>query len=425
MNVSRSRFLSLLGLTGALAGSAAPALAKLPPWFPLPPPLRPKVPKRALVLSGAGARGAYEAGVLKWLFKDIDTSGAPYDLICGTSAGAINASFAARGTAAAIADVGQLWLNIPQANVLELVPPAQHAVNAGQAFQESTEHGYPRKLKYLSKANGELKAMGPKEDLVNIMGVVNQDGINALVKKYPMDLADLKTSLIVTATNMTRFSSDAFFHFVGPAAARREELFRHAVVLTSISGTSVLQPSNRRFALTDDNLVKAVLASAAVPGVFPPVTVPIAENGTTDNFVDGGVANNTPISTAVAGGAADITVVIASAENEGMEKPPTTLPGLLQGSFSVIQRELLEDDLRLSLARNLLSRYRDYRGLRPSTVALLEMIQATEWEPITLHVIRPPAPLKLTTMGFNDGADLQSAFDEGYADAQKPEIFSL
>src|SRR5215467_13359074 len=210
MKVSRSGFLAVLGLAGAAAGAAAPAQAALPPWFPLPPPLKPKVPKRALVLSGAGARGAYEAGVLKWLFKDIDSNGAPFDLICGTSAGAINASFAARGTAAAIVDVGQLWLNMPQSNVLQLVPPAQHAVNAGQAFQESTEHGYPRKLRYLSKANGELKAMGPKEDLVKIMGVVNNDGINALVKKYPMSLADLKTSLIVTATNMTRFSSDTF-----------------------------------------------------------------------------------------------------------------------------------------------------------------------------------------------------------------------
>jgi len=147
MKVSRSSFLALLGLAGATAGAAAPANAKLPPWFPLPPPLRPKVPKRALVLSGAGARGAYEAGVLKWLFKDIDTNGPPYDIICGTSAGAINAAFAARATAAAIADVGQLWLNMPQSDIIELVPPAQHAVNAGQAFQESTEHGYPPKLK--------------------------------------------------------------------------------------------------------------------------------------------------------------------------------------------------------------------------------------------------------------------------------------
>jgi len=424
MNLSRSGFLTALGLLGA-AGAAMPASAALPPWFPLPPPLRPKTPRRALVLSGAGARGAYQAGVLKWLYKDVDASGSPYDLVVGTSAGAINAAFAARASSAAIADVGQLWLGMPNENILVLVPPVQHAVNAAQAFQQSSEHGFPRRLSYLNRANREIRAMGPKEDLVKVMGVINDDGIESLVKKYPMDLADIKTSLIVTATNMTRFSSDAFYYFTGPQASASRELFLRRFNFTSASGEHTISPSGQRFALTDANLVKAVLASTAVPGVFTPVEVPILEIGTSDTYVDGGVANNTPISTAVSIGATDVTVVIASSHNEGMSKPPETLPALLQASFAVIQRELLEDDIRLSVARNLLGRYRKTGGLNPETIALLESIQAREWEPITMRVIRPPQPLKLTTMGFNDGPDLQAAFDEGYSDAQHPIVFSI
>ena len=276
MRLSRFGFLGALGALGAF-GAASRADAALPPWFPLPPPLRPKVPPRAIVLSGAGARGAYEAGALKWLFKDTDTQGPPYDLICGTSAGAINAAFAARATSASIAQTAQLWLSMPQANILQLVPPAQHAVNAGQLFQESTEHGYPRKLSYLSRANRELKAMGPKEDLGTIMGVVSSDGIDGVVKKYPFTLSDMKTSLIVTATNMTRFSSDAFYHFTGSAAAQRSDYFLHHISLASSTGVGrTLETTGLRFALTEDNLVKAVLASAAVPGVFQPVAVPVA-----------------------------------------------------------------------------------------------------------------------------------------------------
>src|ERR1022692_2345830 len=114
MRVSRSGFLASLAALGVLS-EAAPSAAALPPWYPLPPPLKPKIPTRALVLSGAGARGAYEAGVLKWLFKDIDTNGPPYHLICGTSAGSINTAFAARATSASIAQVGKLWLDMPQA----------------------------------------------------------------------------------------------------------------------------------------------------------------------------------------------------------------------------------------------------------------------------------------------------------------------
>ena len=419
MDVSRSRFLAALGMLGAIGASGTSAAAALPPWFPLPPPLKPKAPKRALVLSGAGARGAYEAGALKWLFKDIDANGPPYDLICGTSAGAINTVFAACASSTLIAQVGQMWLDMPQANVLQLVPPAQHAVNAGEAFRESSEHGFPRKFSYLSRANRELKAMGPKEDLAKVLGVVSSDGINTLVRKYPLTLAAMKTSLIVTATNMTRFSSDAFYHFSGPGGDRQQANFLHRGSIESASGGSSLRFSGGQFALTEDNLVKTVLASAAVPGVFQPVDVPISETGATDTFVDGGVANNTPVSTAVSTGATDVTVLIASAAGEGMEKPPSTLPGLLQGSFSVIQRELLENDIKMALARNVLSRYRDYTGLSASTTAYLRGIQAQEWEPVTLRIIRPQAPLKLTAMGFNDGPDLQAAFDEGYADAQR------
>lgn len=423
MRLSRSGFLAALGTLGAF-GAAQPAEAALPPWWPLPPPLNPSLPQRALVLSGAGARGAYEAGALKWLFRDIDKTGSPYDITCGTSAGAINAAFAARATSASIAQVEQLWLGMPQANVLQLVPPAQHAANAAEAFRQSSEHGFPRKLRYLSEANRELKAMGPKEELAQVMGVVSSDGIDALVRKYPLDLGQMKTGLIVNATNMTRFSSDSFFHFVGPSADAQRRHFLQRFALTSLTGPTLRQ-SSARFALTADNLVKAVLASTAVPGVFQPVEVPIAENGAADLYVDGGVANNTPLSTAVNAGASDVTILIASSPNEGMTKPPESMPKLLQASFAVMQRELLEDDVRLSLARNLLSKFRNYGGLSAATVSLLHSFRSSDWQPITMRLIRPAQPLKLTVLGFNDGPDLQAAFDQGYADAQNPAVYSL
>src|SRR5574341_1271469 len=50
----------------------------------------------ALVLSGGGARGAYEAGVLSYLFQDLpERLGRParFDIVTGTSVGAIHACF--------------------------------------------------------------------------------------------------------------------------------------------------------------------------------------------------------------------------------------------------------------------------------------------------------------------------------------------
>ena len=50
-------------------------------------------------------------------------------------------------------------------------------------------------------------------------------------------------------------------------------------------------------------VVRAVLASAAIPGIFPPVRV----DGRT--LIDGGIANNAPISAALACGAQRIVVL--------------------------------------------------------------------------------------------------------------------
>jgi NTE family protein len=59
---------------------------------------KPTRPRRALVLSGGGARGAYEAGVLRFLFEALPhrLGHAPrIDIVSGTSVGAIHACFVA------------------------------------------------------------------------------------------------------------------------------------------------------------------------------------------------------------------------------------------------------------------------------------------------------------------------------------------
>lgn len=55
-------------------------------------------PRTALVLSGGGARGAYEAGVVSWLRDELPRAlgrQPRIDLFCGTSIGAVNACFLA------------------------------------------------------------------------------------------------------------------------------------------------------------------------------------------------------------------------------------------------------------------------------------------------------------------------------------------
>jgi NTE family protein len=58
-------------------------------------------PWRALVLSGGGARGAYEAGVLRYVFERLPRrmgSQPRIDTVTGTSVGAVHACFVAATT---------------------------------------------------------------------------------------------------------------------------------------------------------------------------------------------------------------------------------------------------------------------------------------------------------------------------------------
>lgn len=70
------------------------------------------VKKKALVLSGGGARGAYQAGVLRYL----EEIGWRPDIICGTSVGAINAC--AIGSGMDSQKLTELWLQLNQKHIM-------------------------------------------------------------------------------------------------------------------------------------------------------------------------------------------------------------------------------------------------------------------------------------------------------------------
>src|SRR5690606_37396294 len=81
--------------------------------------------RTALVLTGGGARAAYQAGVLKAVFRLVahERKGPctnPFEVICGTSAGAINATALACGAhspRAAMRHMLGIWANIRTADV--------------------------------------------------------------------------------------------------------------------------------------------------------------------------------------------------------------------------------------------------------------------------------------------------------------------
>ena len=77
--------------------------------------------KIGLVLSGGGARAAYQVGVLKAISELIDTPCCnPFPIICGTSAGGLNAAgIASRADCLsdAVAELEHVWANFKTADV--------------------------------------------------------------------------------------------------------------------------------------------------------------------------------------------------------------------------------------------------------------------------------------------------------------------
>lgn len=69
--------------------------------------------RRALILSGGGSKGAYQAGVIKYLLCDL---GLRYDIVCGVSVGALNAATLAMYSHGqekqAVEDMLETWMSI-------------------------------------------------------------------------------------------------------------------------------------------------------------------------------------------------------------------------------------------------------------------------------------------------------------------------
>jgi NTE family protein len=134
-----------------------------------------------------------------------------------------------------------------------------------------------------------------------------------------------------------------------------------------IIATDVLTGSEVR--LSEGPLIDAILASAAIPGVLPSVDWRGRE------LIDGGVANNTPISHAIDLGAERIFVLPTGHACELEDAPRSALGMIVHATTLLVHRRLADDIVR----------YRD----------------AAE-----LIVLPPPCPVRVQPMDFGQADDL-------------------
>jgi len=236
------------------------------------------------VLPGAGARGAYQVGVLKAVARLLpERAPNPFSVICGTSAGAINAAVLA-GRAAnferAVADMEEVWGNF----------------SADQVYRADDWTMLKTSLHWLAAAVfGGLGVRNPAALLDNsplralLQRNVRFDGIARAIEQGHLDAIAVTASAYATARSVTFFQA-------------RPEL----------AAWSRVRRIGRATPLTVDHL----MASAAVPFVFPPVQI------AGEFYGDGSMRHRAPLSPAIHLGADRMLIVGVRDERPDAEPPP-------------------------------------------------------------------------------------------------------
>ncbi|HEY3237485.1 MAG TPA: patatin-like phospholipase family protein [Polyangiaceae bacterium] len=233
----------------------------------------------AVILSGGGARGAYEAGVLWYLFDELTRQrGAPprIDILCGTSVGAINSAFLAAHLADPVLGVRRLvevWTGMQLHKVL--------------GFDLRQTLRLPRIVLGGREGTGLFDA-SPLAQLVQ--REVPWRAVSRSLRK------GLLQALSVSATEVSTGRTVIFLQ-TGP----KTELPTHAPPRTLIRSTYI-GPLH-------------ALASAAIPLLFPPVRIG------NELYVDGAVRQSTPVAPAIRLGATHVLVVGTSRLVRGVSHP--------------------------------------------------------------------------------------------------------
>ncbi len=238
--------------------------------------------RTALVLPGGGARAAYQAGVLAAIGELLpDATANPFPILCGTSAGAINAATLAchaDNFRAAVENLNDVWRNMRAHHVYRADPLGVAA--SGARWLSSLALGWFTRRSPRSLLDNEplRQLLAQRLDFANIDRCIAAGSLRAVC---------------VTASGYTSGHSVSFFQ------ARSE-----------------VEPWTRthRFGSRDRLSVEHLMASSAIPFVFPAIRLH------REWFGDGSMRQLAPVSPAIHLGAEKILVIGAGRMSERVER---------------------------------------------------------------------------------------------------------
>lgn len=315
----------------------------------------------ALILSGGGARAAYQVGVLGAL-RDLldDDAGNPFPVIVGTSAGAINAAAlasAAPHLRAGIARLTRIWRGFSTGSIYRSDLPG--VVRQAACFVGNSLLGLGRDVPVALLDNRPLARLLQEEiDLAGIRRALAGGHLRALA---------------VTAFGYGSGQAVTFYEAAEPIAPWH----RH-----------------RRIGVAVQLDHAHLLASAAIPLLFPPVRIGA------EFFGDGAVRQTAPISPALHLGARRVLVIGVSGNPlggsplggnllpgspGGTPRPPADCPPSLAQMGGHLLNSTFIDNLEADI--ELLERLNQLSRLLPAEQ------RGPRLQPVEVLVVAPSRPL--------------------------------
>jgi NTE family protein len=247
------------------------------------------LPVVGLVLTGGGARSAYQVGVLRALAQLLPRARNPFPIIVGTSAGGVAAGVLAAEAHQwhrAVAGLEEVWANFRSEQVFRVDP--LHMLRAG--------------LHWLSSlVTGGILVAPPKSMLDNtplrelLSAHVDWRGVRRSIERGHL------RALALCATSYASGHSVAFYDG-----------------LASIKEWSRVQRIGRNTCLTLDHL----MASVSIPLLFPPMLLG------SEYFGDGAMRQLNPLSPAIHLGAERLLIIGVRAREDAGVAAPRAAPAM-------------------------------------------------------------------------------------------------
>jgi NTE family protein len=340
-----------------------------------------------MVFSGGGARGAYEGGVLAYLFESVYPAlgdDFEFDIVTGTSVGGIHAAYLAATAGeppqARAQGLREIWTKMSLGSVLRVGP--------------------------MDLVGVPLRALG-MEQLVRSERGEEKDLLGGLVDITPLErLVDRRIPWAQLRANLDSGRPGALSISCTEIAGGNVTLFLDG----KLADASAWDRDPHTVAVKTSIESRHVRASAAIPFLFPAVRI----NG--EWYFDGGLRVNTPLAPALRLGA-DRLLVVALRDPPGIVAPTiggaphaVSQPAFLLGKvLNILMVDQLEHELRrLEMINTLIDGASDAFGS-----GCLERINAAtrakrgvEYRKVSHVVVRPSADIsKLAADAYRNRRD--------------------